>query len=122
ICEMTYAQNGRHDDRNRNHESAHCGERRSVAGSKPRRTGNNQVIGSTVTQRLRGSEMINPVINARATSAHAPSMTSLRGDGRRTTAASPVSSGATAMMPTKSDANQCCQLSSIGADGPRINL
>src|SRR5262245_38615446 len=94
---------------------------RSRAASHAK-TGNNQVIGSTVTQRLRGSERINPVINARATSAHAPSMTSLRGDVRLTTAAGPVSSGATAMMPTKSDANQCCQLSSIGADGPSINL
>ena len=93
---------------------------RSRAASHAK-TGNNQVIGSSVTQSSRGSEMMSPVIKARATSAHVPSMTSLRGDGRRTTAASPTTSGATVMIPTKSDANQCCQLSSIGADGPRIN-
>src|SRR6516165_944359 len=94
---------------------------RSRAASHAK-TGNSQVIGNTVTQSSRGSEMINPVINARATSPNVPSMTSLRGDGRRTTAATPITSGATAMMPTKSDATQCCQLSSIGTDGPRINL
>src|SRR5215510_5311007 len=85
------------------------------------KTGNSQVIGNSVSQSQRGSEMIRPVINARATSASVLSMTSLRGDGRRTTAAIPITSGATAMMPTKSDANQCCQVVNIGADGPRIN-
>jgi hypothetical protein len=79
--------------------------------------GNSQVIGNAVFQRSRGNKMINPVIAARATSAKIPSMTSLRGDGRRATAVSPIISGATAMMPTKSDANQCCQALSIGADG-----
>jgi hypothetical protein len=49
-------------------------------------------------------------------------MTSLSGDGRRTTAASPTTSGATAMMPTKSDANQRCHVVNIDTDGPRINL
>src|SRR4029453_7171140 len=93
---------------------------RSRAASHTK-TGNSQVIGNTVSQSTRGSEMISPVTNARARSPNVPSMTSLPGDGRRTTAASPTTSGATAMMPTKSDANQCCQLSSIGADGPRIN-
>jgi len=49
-------------------------------------------------------------------------LTSLRGDGRRTMAVSPIIRGATAMMPMASDANQCCQVSSIGADGPRNTL
>src|SRR6516162_971534 len=86
-----------------------------------KKTGNSHVIGNTVSQASRGSEIINPVSTASATSANMPSMTSLRGDGRRTTAASPITSGATAMMPTKSDANQCCQVMSVDADGPRIN-
>src|SRR6516165_10014205 len=84
--------------------------------------GNSQVIGNTVSQRERGSKMINPVIAARTTSAKIPSMTSLRGDGRRATAVSPITRGATAMMPIASDKNQCCQVLSIGAEGPRINL
>src|SRR6516162_9430362 len=95
------------------------GSQRAASHAK---IGNSQVIGNTVSQSSRGSETINPVSNTRAASVTEPSMTSLRGDGRRTTAAAPITSGATAMMPTKSDANQCCQLSSIGTDGPRINL
>src|SRR6516165_8949915 len=95
--------------------------RRQRAASH-KKIGNSHVIGNIVSQVSRGSEIINPVSTASAASANMPSMTSLRGDGRRTTAATPITSGATAMMPTKSDANQCCQLSSIGTDGPRINL
>src|SRR5262245_13015022 len=84
------------------------------------KTGNSQVIGNSVSQSQRGSAMIRPVINARATSASVLSMTSLRGDGRRTTAAIPITSGATAMMPTKSAAHQCCHVVNLGADGPRL--
>src|SRR5215469_13541895 len=84
--------------------------------------GNSQVIGNTVSQNSRGRKMINTVITASAGSAKTPSMTSLRGDGRRATALSPITRGATAMMPMASDANQCCQVLSIDADGPRINL
>src|SRR5262249_37563124 len=95
-----------------------AGRQRAASHKK---IGNSHVIGNTVSQGTRGSKMINPVITASAASANVPSMTSLRGDGRRTTAASPITNGATAMMPTMSDANQCCQVMSIGADGPRIN-
>src|SRR6516162_1641369 len=56
--------------------------------------------------------MISPVITASATTANVPSMTSLREDGRRITRASAITTGATAMMPMASDANQCCQVSS----------
>src|SRR5215469_8207587 len=79
--------------------------------------GNSQVIGNTVSQSSRGRKMIITVITARARSAKTPSMTSLRGDGRLATAVSPITRGATAMMPIASDANQCCQVLSIGADG-----
>src|SRR6476620_1883968 len=96
-----------------------AGRARAASHAK---TGNNQVIGNTVSQSPRGSKMISPVVNATATRPNVPSITSLRGDGRRTTEASPITSGATAMMPTKSDANQCCQVSNIAADGPRITL
>src|SRR5262245_61314171 len=96
-----------------------AGRARAASHAK---TGNSQVIGNSVSQSPRGSKMTGPVTNARARSPNVPSMTSLRGDGCRTTAITPTTSGATAMMPTKSDANQCCQLSSIAAEGPRINL
>src|SRR5262249_2854238 len=95
-----------------------AGRQRAASQNK---IGNSQVIGDSVSQGSRGSEMTSPVIITSVTSANVPSTTSLRGDGRRTTAASPITSGATAMMPIASDANQCCQVSSIGADGPRIN-
>src|SRR5215467_14337457 len=67
--------------------------------------GNSQVIGNTVSQSSRGSQMINVVVIASAASASAPSIISLSGGGRRTMAANPITSGATAMMPTASDAN-----------------
>src|SRR5215469_15622100 len=89
-----------------------AGRQRAASHNK---TGNSQVIGNTVSQGSGGNQMINPVIAESARSASVPSMTSLCGDGRRTRAASPITSGATAMMPTVSDANQCCQVLSIGA-------
>src|SRR5262249_53645211 len=95
-----------------------AGRARAASNAK---TGNSQVIGNTVSQSLRGSEMISPVTNAITRTPNVPPMTSSHGDGRRTTAATPITSGATAMMPIKSDANQSCQLSNIDADDPRIN-
>ena len=62
-----------------------------------------------------------PVATASAVSAAAPSMSSLRGGGCRSAAAIPITSGATMMMPTASEANQCCQLVSIAADGPEYS-
>ena len=53
-----------------------------------------------------------------ASSATAPSISSLCGSCRHSATASPITSGATMMMPITSDANQCCQLVSISADGP----
>src|SRR5215468_3334671 len=67
------------------------------------RIGNSQVIGNTVSQSSRGSEMINAVVTASATSASTPSITSLNGGRRRTTEASPITSGATAMTPATTD-------------------
>src|SRR5262249_35350236 len=95
-----------------------AGRARAASNAK---AGKSQVIGNTVSQSLRGSKMIRPVTNAITRSPNVPSMTSLHGDSRRTAAATPTTSGATAIMPIKSDANQSCQLSNIGADGPRIN-
>src|SRR5258706_4060321 len=64
-----------------------------------------------------GSKTIMAFIPAAAASATAPSMISLRGGGSRTALARLITSGATVMMPTASDANQCCQMVQIGAVG-----
>src|SRR5438874_1833348 len=80
--------------------------------------GKRRATGSTVSQACHGSEIAIPVITASATSAVVPSMSSLRDGGRRMEAASPITSGATMMIPITSDANQCCQVVSMVADGP----
>src|SRR6516162_6154802 len=90
----------------------------SQRAASHKKIGNSQVIGNTVSESSRGSEMINAVVTASATSASIPSITSLNGGRRRTTEASPITSGATAMMPTTSDANQCCRVLSMDAEGP----
>ena len=79
--------------------------------------GNSSALGTTVFQGSCGSEIIIPVIAASSASAVVPSMSSFRGGGSRTAAASPITSGATATMPTASEANQCHQVVSIGAVG-----
>src|SRR6516225_9666992 len=78
--------------------------------------GNSRAPGTTVSQGSGGSEMMKPVITASKASAVPPSTSSLRGGGSRTAAAHPITSGATAIMPTTSEANQCHQMVSIGAE------
>jgi hypothetical protein len=46
----------------------------------------------------------------------------LRGGGSRTASARPITGGATIMMPTTSEANQCSQVVQIGAVGVWNNL
>src|SRR6478672_11930396 len=84
--------------------------------------GNSSATGATVFQESSGSEMEIPVMTASAASALAPSISSLRGGGCRIAAASPITSGATAMMPIASDANQCSHVVRIAAEGPLNNL
>src|SRR5580704_1035602 len=85
-------------------------------------TGNSSAPGSTVCHGCSGSETMIPVIAANTASAPVPSTISLRGGGLRTAAASPITNGATATMPTPSDANQCRQMVSIGTVGLWNNL
>src|SRR5262249_40313930 len=47
---------------------------------------------------------------------------SLRGGGSRRTLARPITNGATVIMPTESDTNQCCQVVHIGTVGLWNNL
>src|SRR5215469_4066025 len=80
-----------------------------------RSTGNRRAIGTTVAQGSLGRKITSPLIIAITTSARVPSMSSPRGGGSRALAASPIKSGATVIMPSASDANQCCQMVKIGA-------
>src|SRR5262249_7187924 len=84
--------------------------------------GNSKATGTTVSQDSCGRAIEIPVITASATSATAPSISSLRGGGCRTAAARPITRGATMTMPIASDANQCAQVLSNDADGPFNNL
>src|SRR5712692_4046215 len=81
------------------------------------RIGNSKAIGRTVFHGSGGSKTMMTVIAANTKSATTPSTISLRGGGSRTASARPMTSGATVMMPTMSDANQCCQVDQTGAVG-----
>src|SRR6266446_9767843 len=86
------------------------------------RIGNSKAIGRTVFHGSGGSKTTMTVIAPNTTSATTPSMISLRGGGSRTASARPMTIGATVMMPTASDANQCCQVVQTGAVGVWNNL
>src|SRR5213080_4015920 len=79
--------------------------------------GNSMAMGTPVFQGTGGRKTMTPVIPASVTSAAAPSISSLRGGGLRTAAASPTSSGAIARMPSRSDANHSYQVLKSGAAG-----
>src|ERR1700743_1198718 len=82
-----------------------------------RNTGNSSAPGTTVCHGCSGSETMIPVIAANTANAPVPSTISLRGGGARMAAANPITTGATATMPTASEANQCRQIVSIGTVG-----
>src|SRR6266481_8005577 len=81
------------------------------------RIGNSRATGTIVCHGFGGIETMITVSAANPASAATPSMISWRGGGSRTASARPMTSGATVMMPTASDANQCCQVVQIGAAG-----
>src|SRR6516225_4974954 len=72
--------------------------------------GNSQATGTTVSQRSCDSEIITAVIPASVVSAATPSTNSLLRGRWRSTAARPISSGATAMKPIVLEATQCSQM------------
>src|SRR6516164_3916908 len=81
--------------------------------------GDSQATGTTVSQRSCDSEIIIAVITASVVSAATPSTSSLLGGRWRSTAARPISSGATAMKPIVLEATQCSQIVGIGTVGGR---
>src|SRR5713101_6014527 len=99
--------------------AANPGRQRTASHS---RIGNSKAIGRTVFHGSGGSKTMMTVIAANTMSATTPSTISLRGGGSRKDSARPITSGATVMMPTESDANQCCQVVQIGAAGLWNNL
>src|SRR5215468_241870 len=100
--------------------AANTGRQRAASHS---RIGNSRTTGTTGSHGSGGSETMMTVITAaNATSATTPSMISLRRGGSRRDSARPITSGATVMMPMAPDANQCCQVTPIGAVGLWSNL
>src|SRR5215471_8783847 len=99
--------------------AAYAGVQRAVIHSM---IGNSRATGSIVSHDSGGSEMIMMVIAASADSAAMPSTTLLRGGGVRKASATPITSGATVMMPTASDASQCRQVVQIDVVGLWNNL
>src|SRR5689334_19135655 len=83
---------------------------------------NSIATGTTVFQGAGGRKTISTVIPVSATSAATPSISSLRGGGLRTAAATPIISGAIMRMPSRSDANQSYQMVRGWPVGPWNNL
>src|SRR6267154_5439601 len=99
--------------------AANPGRQRAASHS---RIGNSSATGIIVCHGFGGSETMITVSATNPASAATPSMISLRGGGSRTASARPITSGATVMMPTTSDANQCPHVVQIGAVGLCNNL
>src|SRR5262245_58495609 len=59
-------------------------------------------------------KMANPLARAKAATAKAPSASSLVDGRSRAAAPSSISNGATVIIPSPSDANQCCQIVKTG--------
>src|ERR1700722_6154093 len=99
--------------------AANIGRVRAASQSK---IGSDHATGSSISQVPRGSKTVTTVTAASATRATVPSMKSRRGGGCRTAPATPITKGATVIMPTNTDANQCSATVSTVTAGPRANL
>src|SRR5271157_4739764 len=75
---------------------------------------NNKATGPTVAKSSDRRKMTSPLTRASAATAKAPSMSSLRDGGSREDETSSISNGATVIIPSPSDASQCCQVVNIG--------
>src|SRR5438552_11999572 len=76
---------------------------------------NNAATGPTVANSSDRRKIVSPLTSASAATANAPSTSSVSDGRSREAAASSISNGATVIMPSPSDANQCCQVVSIDA-------
>src|SRR6478736_2038878 len=75
---------------------------------------NNTATGPMVAKSSERSKIARPLTSASAVTAKAPSTSSLSDGRSREAEASSISSGATVIIPSPSDANQCCQVVNIG--------
>src|SRR5262245_51223221 len=81
--------------------------------------GNRNITGAMSDREPVRMANVNPYTTVKAPTANVPSRTSRNGGGSRTAAATPISRGATDMMPSASDANQTTQMSRNDAvEGP----
>jgi|ERR1700686_2211848 hypothetical protein len=70
--------------------------------------------GPTVAKSSDCRKIANPLTRASAATARAPSTSSLSDGRSREAQPSSISNGATVIIPSPSDANQCCQIVNIG--------
>src|SRR5260221_2717511 len=75
---------------------------------------NNTATGPTFANSSDCRKMATPLTRASAATAKTPSTSSLSGGRSREAEASSISSGATVIIPSPSDANQICQIVNIG--------
>src|SRR5215469_6702057 len=75
---------------------------------------NNTATGPTFAKSSDCRKMASPLARASATTAKAPSTSSLNGGRSREAEASSIISGATVIIPSPSDANQCRQVVNTG--------
>ena len=91
--------------------AVNAGRRRAAIQS---RSGLSAPIASTAVQGSLGNKTSKAPMRHTTASAKTPSAISRRGGELRANDASPIARGATAMIPSASDENQCCQI--VGGD------
>src|SRR6266436_152237 len=92
-------------------DAAKTGRQRAASHSSG---ANNTATGPTVAKSSDRRKMASPLTRASAATAKAPSTNSLSGGRSREAETSSISNGATVIIPSPSDANQCCQVVNIG--------
>src|SRR5260221_10638862 len=75
---------------------------------------NNTATGPTVAKSSDRRKIASPLTSASAATAKTPSTSSLTGGRSREAEASSISNGATVIIPSPSDANQCSQIVNTG--------
>ena len=91
--------------------AAKAGRQRAASHSSG---ANNTATGPTLAKSSDCRKMASPLTSANAATVSAPSTSSLSGGRSREAEASSISNGATVIIPSPSDANQCCQVVNIG--------
>src|SRR5579871_4271168 len=77
---------------------------------------NKMATGPTVASKSDLTKIASPLTSASAATVNTPSASSANGGRSRQAEASSITNGATVMIPSPSDANQCCQIVVTGVD------